>query len=122
MSWRKKIGWRGPLRDPVSVMTEAAIESAGGFDGCAWDGAPPKASSAASPPAPTPPTTKANVRIIDLTLRERRWRILVKSFTYSCAHTTARGRVGAEVYSAHPITQPDRAIIPTLLLGIVRPT
>ena len=47
MSWRKKIGWRGPLMDPVSVMTEAAIESAGGFDGCVWDGAPPKASSAA---------------------------------------------------------------------------
>src|SRR5438094_7173763 len=70
MSWRKKIGWRGPLRDPVSEMTEAAIESAGGFDGCAWDGAPPKVSSAASAPAPTPPTTKANVRIIDLTLRE----------------------------------------------------
>jgi hypothetical protein len=27
MSWRKKIGWRGPLSDPVSTIAGAVVES-----------------------------------------------------------------------------------------------
>src|SRR6266550_9632142 len=69
MSWRKKIGWRGPASAPLSERTEAPIESATGFACCACVGGPPKARKAASAPAPMPPTTKANVRIIDPVLR-----------------------------------------------------
>jgi hypothetical protein len=36
---------------------------------CACVGGPPKARKAASAPAPMPPTTKANVRIIDPVLK-----------------------------------------------------
>src|SRR5512145_200862 len=71
MSCRKKIGWRGPLSAPVSLMTGAVSES-GGADCCACGLGPANASAAASPPAPTPPSTIANVRIIDPTLSERR--------------------------------------------------
>jgi hypothetical protein len=53
------------LEDPVSLMTGAVIESAGDFACCAWPGPPPNASRAASAVAPTPPTTRAIVRIID---------------------------------------------------------
>src|SRR5258705_311168 len=51
-------------------MTGAAMESAAGFDCCAWLGAPPNTSRAASAVAPMPPTTRAIVRIIDPTLRK----------------------------------------------------
>ena len=72
MSWRKKIGWRGPSSAPLSERTEAPIESAIGFACCAWEDGPVKARKIASAPAPRPPTTIANVRIIDPVLRE--WR------------------------------------------------
>ena len=51
MSWRKKIGWRGPSSDPVSLMTGAVIESAAGLACCACGVAPPNASRAAIPQA-----------------------------------------------------------------------
>jgi hypothetical protein len=70
MSCRKKIGWRGPLSDPVSLMTGAAIESAGGLDCWACGLGLVNARRAASPPAPTPPSTIATVRIIDPALSE----------------------------------------------------
>src|SRR5688572_7842741 len=71
MSCRKKIGWRGPLRDPVSLMTGAVIES--GAAACWACGlGPVNASTAASPPTPTPPNTIANLRIIDPALSGRR--------------------------------------------------
>src|SRR6266496_4016724 len=69
MSWRKKIGWRGPASAPLSDSTEAVVESATAFACCACVGEPPKARKAASAPAPMPPTTKANVRIIDPVLK-----------------------------------------------------
>src|SRR5919199_3419311 len=74
MSCRKKIGWRGPLRELVSVMSGALLESLIAFGGCGAGAEPPKARSAARPPAPTPPSTNAIVRIIDPTLRRRRSR------------------------------------------------
>src|SRR6266487_6789906 len=69
MSWRKKIGWRGPASAPLSERTEAEVESATAFACCACGDEPPKTRKAASAPAPMPPTTKANVRIIDPVLR-----------------------------------------------------
>ena len=49
MSWRKKIGWRGPLSDPVSVRTGAVIESAAGLACCAWGGGPPQGEQGREP-------------------------------------------------------------------------
>src|SRR5687767_9165819 len=72
MSCRKKIGWRGPLSAPVSLMTGAVSES-GEAAACRACGlGPVNASTAARPPAATPPSTIADVRIIDPTLSEKR--------------------------------------------------
>src|SRR4029453_10233278 len=66
MSWRKKIGWRGPLRLPVSdaVSSGAQVESALEGACCAVEPGLPSVRRAARPPAATPPTTNASLRII----------------------------------------------------------
>ena len=100
MSWRKKIGWRGPLSDPVSLMTGAVSESAERLRllGLRARATRTRARRRA-PPAPTPPSTRANVRIIDPTLRE--------SARSPSVHRT-RSAEGAPKYSPrHPSTQPD---------------
>src|SRR5829696_8634957 len=66
MSCRKKMGWRGPRRSPLSeaAITGDCRESGGDAACCAWGPVPPNVRRAAMPPAATPPTTKASLRII----------------------------------------------------------
>src|SRR5215210_3542888 len=72
MSWRKKIGWRGPFRLPLSEapMTGARMESEAGLVCWAREPATPNVRRAAKPPAATPPTTNASLRIIISLLRK----------------------------------------------------
>jgi hypothetical protein len=71
MSCRKKIGWRGPRRPPLSdaAIIGAVMESETEAVCCAREGVF-RTARAATPPAATPPTTNANLRIIISPMRK----------------------------------------------------
>ena len=89
-------------------------------------GGPPIASRAASPPAPMPPRTRANVRIIDPPLRENR--CCCQSFVTSCTGRRTRDVSGPEgrrsIFVAFKYTTRKSSALcanPSALLGYLVP-